>query len=440
MRNTESTPTSPVILLVAPPDRPDERSQGPRAATTFARTPVPGTLSLAATISTGVWPERHGVVSSLQPHPDRLNFELSRPPSGAGGALWTRAANSGLAVGVCNWPHAGDSPSIDRTGRLDLIDAEAIDGLVDPETAVISPGSIDPDDLAEPLRRLRVPSDRTATVFAGLELLADRRPDLLIGWIPGGEATVEIERARFESLRTRLSEAHSRSASLLVLRHSRVAESIFDQTRFGPKPTLEILGDAVPTPKGRPRVDAIAAMIESGLRIESRPFVAPTPTAAGGTARLDAAGIPKAHRIPSFDLRQHEHNLTRAIGACLLARGLPDEAGRFLTSALQTQHGIIDVPVLSLVLTLQRRQSGEAAARLLASIDGRVSKAVAECFELFLSGAGREFGDSMSNEVSTAIGRFGVETLLIDLRRRGALDPRDRRTSRRTGDDATDPA
>ena len=434
----------PLIFLVTPctsKDHPDAR----RANITFARVVAPGTASLAATIATGAWPEMHGVVSSIQTHPDRLAYEASTPSTAAGAPIWTRAARSGLTVGVCNWPHPTDVPVDTGEGRVERIESRAIDGLIAPETTMIPPGTVVPDDLAAPLRNAEHRTDRWTMTLLGLETLADRRPDLLIGWMPASSEATDAAADRFESLRRRLSEVHSRPASLLVLRTPVVEESIDGQSRGGPRPCLEITGDRMPTHAIRPRVDAIVPMIESALRIESTPDdrvpgTTPTSTTAGGTARLEAAGLPKALRISTYDLRQREHEISKRIGASLVARGRPAAASRFLMSAVQSQHGRIDIPVLTLLLAEHRRRLGDAAAsRLFESVRRRLPESVCRCLTCFLTGDGPGFISGMDETARAAIGRFAAETLLIDLRRRRAFGAGDRTRSWRTGIDAADP-
>lgn len=434
----------PLIFLVTPctsKDHPDAR----RANITFARVVAPGTASLAATIATGAWPEMHGVVSSIQTHPDRLGYEASTPSTAAGAPIWTRAARSGLTVGVCNWPHPTDVPVDTGEGRVERIESRAIDGLIAPETTMIPPGTVVPDDLAAPLRNAEHRTDRWTMTLLGLETLADRRPDLLIGWMPASSEATDAAADRFESLRRRLSEVHSRPASLLVLRTPVVEESIDGQSRGGPRPCLEITGDRMPTHAIRPRVDAIVPMIESALRIESTPDdrvpgTTPTLTTAGGTARLEAAGLPKALRISTYDLRQREHEISKRIGASLVARGRPAAASRFLMSAVQSQHGRIDIPVLTLLLAEHRRRLGDAAAsRLFESVRRRLPESVCRCLTCFLTGDGPGFISGMDETARAAIGRFAAETLLIDLRRRRAFGAGDRTRSWRTGIDAADP-
>lgn len=443
MKSSASPPVTPLILLITAPATAAQAS--PRTILKqLARTPVPSPISLAATIATGAWVERHGVINKVQPHADRLGYESSTPHPAAGDAIWTRAAQSGLDVGVCNWPHPIDARTENGPGRVDRIENEAIEGLACTDAALIPPGTMAPPDLADGLRDHSNRRNRRAMTFAGLEALADRRPDLLIGWVPRGpedDGDDAGDADRFESLRTRLSAAHSGSATLLVLRHPPVGFPIFDQPRAGPQPRLEITGEWAPRIRGRPRVDAIAGLIENALGIESHPATAKAATAAGGTARLDAAGLPKARRLSPSDLRQHDHDTARVAGAALVARGLHQQAEAFLVNAVQTQHGRIDVPVLALLLRDHRRRRGEiVASRLLDSVRDRLPKAVGAGFDRFLVGDGPGFVSAMEAKASAAIGRFAIETLLLDLRRRRCLDLKPGSPSRRPdarGDDRT---
>lgn len=444
MKSPVSPPIPPLIFLVTPrtsKDHVDAR----RANIRFARVVAPGTASLAATIATGAWPEMHGVVSSMQAHPDRLGYQASTPSTAAGASIWTRAARSGLTVGVCNWPHPTDVPVDTGEGRVERIESRAIDGLIAPEAAMIPPGTVVPGDLAAPLRSAENRTDRWTLTLLGLETLADRRPDLLIGWMPKSSEATDDAADRFESLRQRLSEVHSRPASLLVLRTPVCEESIDGQSRGGPRPCLEITGDRMPTHAIRPRIDAIAPMIATALRIESTPDgrvpgTTPASIAAGGTARLEAAGLPKALRISTYDLRQHEHEISKRIGASLVARGRSAAASPFLMSAVQSQHGRIDISVLTLLLAEHRRRLGDAAAsRLFESVRHRLPESVCRCFTCFLNGDGPAFLSSMDETARAALGRFAAETLLIDLRRRRAFGAGDQTRSGQIGIDAADP-
>ena len=170
------------------------------------------------------------------------------------------------------------------------------------------------------------------------------------------------------------------------------------------------------------------------------PGMVPPMTAAGGTARLEAAGLPRALRISTYDLRQREHEMSKRIGASLLARGRANAASPFLMSAVQSQHGRIDLPVLALLLVEHRRRLGDAAAsRLFESVRPRLSESVCRCFTCFLTGDGPAFISKMDETARVTIGRFAAETLLIDLRRRRAFGSRDQMRSWRTGIDAADP-
>ena len=434
MESSASPPMTPLVLLITAPAAAAQAAPG-TILKQLARTPVPSPTALAATIATGAWVERHGVITKAQPHADRLGYEPATPHPAAGDAIWTRAAQSGLDVGVCNWPHPIDAGTEDGPGRVDRIETEAIEGLACTDAALIPPGTMVPPDLADGLRDHSDRHDRRAMTFAGLEALADRRPDLLIGWLPrdpedDGDDAGDAD--RFESLRRRLSAAHSGSATLLVLRHPTVGFSIFDQPRVPAPPRLEITGEWAPRIRGRPRVDAIAGLIEDALGIESNPATVKAATAAGGTARLDAAGLPKARRLSPSDLRQYDHDTARVIGATLVARGLHQQAEAFLINAVQTQHGRIDVPVLALLLHDHRRRRGEtAASRLLDSVRDRLPEALGAGFDRFLAGDGPGFVSAMEAKVSAAIGRFAIETLLLDLRRRRCLDLKPGSPSRR---------
>jgi hypothetical protein len=109
-------------------------------------------------------------------------------------------------------------------------------------------------------------------------------------------------------------------------------------------------------------------------------------------------------------------------------------------SAVQSQHGRIDISVLTLLLAEHRRRLGDAAAsRLFESVRRRLPESVCRCFTCFLTGDGPAFISSMDETARAAIGRFAAETLLIDLRRRRAFGAGDQTRSWRAGIDAADP-
>ena len=412
----------PLIFLVAPvlPGSTLEEADLAREAYRFAGVPHSGQASLAATIATGVWPESHGVVSRLQPHPDRLGYEIVRPDRATGGTTWSQAVGSGRIVGLCNWPHES-MLAAGGDGRLDRIGMAAIAGLSGEVGGVLPPDSFAPSSMSVVLRESARPQ-QFDTVFAGLELLADRGPDLLMGWLPESSAGTTERLEGIEGIRARLSDAASREATVLILEQPAVADSIFQQCRGGPSPRLLVIGPQTLPISGRPRVDSLHGILGALLETEgAAPRVEPIPRVAG-EGRLDGAGVSVQTRLSSFDLKQFEHTRSREIGASLMARGRHAEAEAWLVGALQTQHGVIDAPVVGLLVALLRRRQGvDAATRLLASVQGRIPEAIADGLVAFLDARLVDLDASGHLPGLSRLGPFVMQTLLIDLHRRGLL-------------------
>lgn len=419
---TSSSRIDPIIFLVAPVAA--DAAGGPIPASgavhRFAGVPHSDDASLAATITTGGWPETHGVISRVQPHPDRYGFEIARPDRATGDLIWSEAVGSGRRVGLCNWPHES-MRGVEGNGRLERIERAALAGLSSEVGGVLPPDSIAPSSMGDVLRGSIGPEAPDA-VSIGLEILADRGPDLLMGWLPKSEASTSERLDWIEGLRRRLGDASGREATVLVLEHPVRRVSIYMQHLGGAAPRLLVTGPRRPRITGRPSVDSLRGMLADLLAIEgASPRTDPDPPV-GGRARLDAAGIPLPARIPPFDLKHFESTRSREIGASLMARGRSAEANAWLTAALQTQHGLIDAPVLGLLLKQLRRAGRAAAARdLFASVASRVPEPTAAGLAAYLDEGSAEFDLGRHLPALARLGPFVQQSLLIDLRRRGRL-------------------
>ncbi len=418
---TSSPRIDPIIFLVAP-----VAAGGPiptsGATHRFAGVPHSDDASLAATITTGVWPEKHGVISRVQPHPDRYGFEIARPDRATGDLIWSEAVGSGRRVALCNWPHESiRGAEGEGDGRLDRIEPAALAGLSGEVGGVLPPDSVAPSAMGDLLRG-SIGSEAPDAVSIGLEVLADRGPDLLMGWLPNSKAWTSDRLDWIEGLRRRLGDACGREATLLVLEHPPAGRSIYVQHLGGAKPQLMVTGPRRPRITGRPSVDSLRGMLGDLLAIEdASPRAEPDPPV-GGKARLDAAGIPLPARIPPFDLKHFESTRSREIGASLMARGRSAEANAWLTAALQTQHGMIDAPVLGLLLKQLRRAGWAAAARdLFASVASRIPEPTSAALAAYLEEGPAEFDVGRHLPALARLGPFVQQSLLIDLRRRGRL-------------------
>ncbi|MBC02457.1 MAG: hypothetical protein CMJ34_04005 [Phycisphaerae bacterium] len=387
----------------------------------LAGTSHPGVSSLASTISTGDWPEVHGVIGQHQPHVDRLGYEIPRPERATGGSIWSAAAASGRHVAIGNWPHGWLRPELDGSGRHDRIEPRAIDGLAGEAPASCPPGAVEPKTVEDSLRG-HGGADRIELNCAAIEVLADEGPDLMLGWISSISGDIGERRARIEGIRTRLGEAAGSEATMVVLEHPPVESTIFRQPLRNPPPLLHVFGPRVITIKGRPRVDVIPALVAEAIGVDPKSSRFRVDPPSGGVERLQAAGLPGPNRISAFDLKQYEFERSREIAASLIARGRWAEAEPWLSSSIQTQHGRIDVASLVLLLIRIRRARGaQEADRLLASVRERLSPVLGDLIDAWLAGRGGEVIGEGGTEVLRNLGPFLAESLLVDLRRRGRL-------------------
>ena len=240
---TSSLRIDPIIFLVAP-----VAAGGPipiaGATHRFAGVPHSDDASLAATITTGVWPEKHGVISRVQPHPDRYGFEITRPDRATGDLIWSEAVRSGRRVALCNWPHESIR-NAEEDGRLERIERAALVGLSSKVGDVLPPDSIAPSSMGDLLRGSIGP-EAPGAVSIGLEVLADRGPDLLMGWLPNSKAWTSERLDWIEGLRRRLGDASGREATVLVLEHPPGAGSIYMQHLGGATCRLMMTGPRRP--------------------------------------------------------------------------------------------------------------------------------------------------------------------------------------------------
>ena len=378
-------------------------------------------MAMASTVSTGHWPETHGVFTARQPHPDRLGYELACPERATRGSVWTAAASSGRHVAIGNWPHAVPGPDLDGGGRFDRIDGLAIDGIAGEPPAVCPPDTVDPTSIRDILRT-HEGKDRTEVNCLAIEMLADQGPDLMLGWLAWIPGEIEERRSRIEGIRRRLGDAGSAEATLLVLEHPIVAPSVFQQSLRTPPPLLHVFGPRTFAIGGRPRIDVISSLVAGATGIEptSSRFRVDSPS--GGQERLDAARLPGASRISMFDLKQFDYDRNREIGASLVARGQWAKAEPWLTASIQTQHGRLDVASFLLLMIRMRRTRGEQEAdRLLASVMDRFPSPVADLTEAWIAGRTDEVIGEQGRAILKNLGPFLTDAILIDLQRRGLL-------------------
>ena len=389
----------------------------------------PGMTALASTVSTGVWPENHGVVNHRQPHVDRLGYEIARPERATRQSVWSAAAVSGRHVAVCNWPHGllepdlepNLEPNLELRGRLDRIDSRAIEGLAAEAPGVCPPGTVQPESMQSRLRSLQG-STSMELGCAAIELMADQGPDLMLGWMPSVPGEIDERRARLELLRRRLGEAAGREATLLVLEHGVTKPSVFQQSLRSLPPRLHVLGPREFSITGRPRVDVIPSLVATAMGIDPAAVRYRVDSPVGGQERLEAAGLPNPNRISAFDLKQFEFERNREIGASLVARGRWTEAHPWLSASIQTQHGRVDAACLILILIRIRRARGEEeAARLLASVQQRLPGSLHGLIVAWLGGRTDEVIGEEGRAILKNLGPFLTDAILIDLQRRGLL-------------------
>ncbi|MDG2020855.1 MAG: alkaline phosphatase family protein [Phycisphaerales bacterium] len=414
---------APVVFLVVPvsPGPVNVENQIEGKVHPLAGLPCSGLASMAATIATGLWPESHGVVTRIQPHPDRLGYEVVRPDRATGNTVWSRAVDSGRHVGLCNWPHESMKAGCDGEGRLDWIDPEAVLGLSGEVEGVLPPASFSPAEMRPALLE-SMKGTETDTVFAGLELLADRGPDLLVGWLPEVAADSGPQDEWMEQLRRRLGNVASMDATLLVLELPPAGDSIFQQVRGGSAPRLRVIGPRTPSISGRPWLDRIHDLLCDMLACgDAGPRATPA-TRVGGPGRLDAAGFPTRSRLSSFDLKQFEQTRSREIGASLAARGRHADSEPWLAAAVENQHGMIDAPVVGLLFaSFVRRRNDDAARRLLTSVRDRFPRPIIEVLLSLLDGGSDGLRASGHLAALVDLGPFAMQTIVLEFVRRGVL-------------------
>lgn len=416
---------------------PDEGRHAPPIALLVIETPVehevavgrripmasavhPGQASLASTIWSGRWPEHHGVTRRWQPHADRLGLDLVRPDLATEGSVWTAAASAGRHVAVCNWPHDTLRTGPDEERRLDWIGVDAIEGVAGEPPAVVPPGSVDPPNRSDALRS-SAGKPLAEVAWETLRHMAHHRPDVLVAWLPGW---VEDGTERLREVGFGLGKATGGEATVLVLEHPPVSDSVMRQSRRSARPRLTIHGPSVGPWPLRPRVDGIHDALSRVMGIERSMAASRARPMVGGTRHMDESGLPQASRYSAFDLKEHEHQRSLEIGASLVGRGRLDAARPWLVAALQTQHGRIDIAALILLVRCSRgRASSQELERLLAGMSGRIPGPMHELIEAWITGDAEAVLSDRGREVISSLGPFLAETILIDLRRRGCLQP-----------------
>lgn len=379
MSNSRDSHPVLVVLRIGSP-RPEGSAKG--GWRPLARAVHSGLVGLGATFATGSWPERHGVVRGIEPHPDRLSLTRARPENRGVSAVWSEAVRAGRRAMVVGWPHG--------TAEMDPVERERLIWTGMPATRprpkegenspVLSPGLVRPP-ARQPgiLARLRdVDHDLTLEL---LEEHASEGPDLLMGLVVDSTPAETSERLR--GIESRLAEARGMKPVVIEVRHPMPADSIIAEHRFCRRPWLRVEGPMAPGLAIRPRVDAIAAQVRSLLGVEPSPPNASSPPGSGfHEGAMDEAGLPRPRRMSIFQLKASEQELHREIGLSLLARGERRRAVPWLRGACQDQHGRLDFRVAVLLLSLAdpterprlleqlRPQLGDIAVSAEAFFDG----------------------------------------------------------------------
>ncbi|MEE2972589.1 MAG: alkaline phosphatase family protein, partial [Planctomycetota bacterium] len=315
MIDSRDSPPMLVLLRIGPVRAERSAEKGWRP---MARAVHPGLASLGATFATGYWPERHGVVRGIEPHPDRLSLAPARPENRGIPAIWSDVVRAGRRAAVVGWPHdtaeleSGRQERLAWTGRAATQPREEkaehspvlTGGLVRPPSRL--PGMLD--------RRGEVDHDLT------LELLEDQAkegPDLLMGLVVDRtlKATPDATSERIRGIESRLAQARGVPPMVIEVRHPMPSESILVGPRFGTAPRIRVDGIGRLQLPVRPRVDAIASVVRGQLGVEPAPPDSSVRSGSGfrGDA-LDEAGLPSPRRLSIFQLKAHEQDLHREIG------------------------------------------------------------------------------------------------------------------------------
>ena len=176
----------------------------------------PGRVGLAATIASGEWPERHGLIRRSQPHADRSAFVSAALEPARLPVLWHDVVAAGGRATVIGWPHATRPPATDATGSLTWIDdrTTAARAASDEGSLPIRVGSVLPESRRAEVLAVRRASDRDL-VLDLLERSAEEDPDLLVGFLADPEGAPS--RTRLAALVRRLEARRSAGADWYVL-------------------------------------------------------------------------------------------------------------------------------------------------------------------------------------------------------------------------------
>ena len=233
----------------------------------LGRASHPGLASLGATIATGRWPEIHGVVRGLEPHPDRLSFASAMPEHRGVAPVWTEVVRNGGRAAVVGWTHATGVLPEDEAGRLSWteVGATAPRSGEPSESPVLTSQAVRPEGRRGPFleRRRETTGD---LVLETLEEQAADAPDLLMGMLL--DADPEDSDRRLEGIVERFAAAQASRPIVVELLHPMPARSIMDQRRFGPSPWIRITGTRARPEPARPRVAAVAGWLRSMMGLD----------------------------------------------------------------------------------------------------------------------------------------------------------------------------
>ncbi len=387
----------------------------------MARAVHPGLASLGATFATGCWPERHGVVRGIEPHPDRLSLAPARPENRGIPAIWSDVVRAGRRAAVVGWPH--DTAELD-SGQLDSGERARLAwtgrAVTQPREEKAEHSPVLSGGLVRPPSRLPGMLDRRGEVDHDLtlELLEDQAkegPDLLMGLVVDRtvEATPDATSERIRGIESRLAQARGVPPMVIEVRHPMPSESILTGPRFGATPRIRVDGIGRLELPVRPRVDAIASAVRGQLGVEP---ARPNPTVRSGSGfrgdALDEAGLPNPRRLSIFQLKAYEQDLHREIGLSRLARGDRQGAVPWLRGSCQDQHGRLDLQLAVLLLSLADPRTRPGLLAELRSRLGDLAATVEAWFD----------GKSMVDSSSLArLGPFVAGQLALGLRRAGRL-------------------
>ena len=435
LKTMETLRHRPAVLLVVrleenpravfPPElerRSDAVSAGWRP---LARAAHPGVVGLAATLATGVWPERHGQFRSTHPHADRLSMVRTTLEPTQLPVLWHDVVSAGGRAAVVGWPHATLAPPATSSDDLVWIDDHATaprregqEGSLPIRTGTVFP------------RRRRAAILARRRAFDGdlvpdlLQSVADEGPDLLVGWLDGADQARADD--MMNTITDRLRARRRAGVVVLELRHARPAASILSGPRFEPAPLLRIrshdgAGEVPWT--GRPRIDAIASVVRTVLDVAPVPpphDAEPTP----GLVADERRRTERSRRITGL-VEEFVMDQQREIGLSLYARGLRQEARSWIRAACEDRHGRVDSRLAVLLLMLAA--SGAERTRLLESLRPRLPHRVTEAWDKWAAEASPVAAGDLSELGPFIAGAFDLlaQRARAGDRRKIAGEPRD---------------